>query len=200
MDDEGNRFQVWLDCQANYAFRRVMNISPKGPRVETQVSEYSEPKRGIFVPAKAERIVFGASKSIINVTDIKINESVEPSVFSTAVRPGTVVLNRADGRVYKAGPQGTPDTVVGQIAEAAPTAEAPMAATPLAADTPGWWSPRRIGLIVSALLGIGALAVILRRRATARDATRTKRERGESVLRHSGQFICLWTRPAGEYV
>ncbi len=167
-DGEGNGFQIWLDVNTNYLFRRIVNIGPKGPRLEIQILEYTEPKLGVFCPSRAEKIIPKVTKSILTISDIRVNEPIPESVFSTKLPSGTQVVNHAEGKVYEVNQSGRPEKVVGRIIEPPPTnasePEAGTAPTPLLADEPKAFSWSRIVLAASVAFAVAGGVIWYRRR------------------------------------
>ncbi|MBX9581778.1 MAG: hypothetical protein K2X87_15855 [Gemmataceae bacterium] len=168
MDGNGNRFEVWLDVGANYLFRRIRTVLRGDPSLECRISEYAEPKPGVFVPARAERVVFRASRCVLTVSDIRVNEPIPASLFDTRLPAGTRVTDHEEGKIYEVGAIGIPEKVVGRVIFTPPinsSMSTSLAATPLDADEPGRWSWPRVLLGVSILLVVGGLVVRQRRRA-----------------------------------
>jgi hypothetical protein len=168
VDDQGNRFRVWLDVNVNYLFRRIENIGPDGPRVITRVLEYVEPKPGIFCPCRGERTLPKVQSTLFTVSDIRVNEPIADTSFSTLLPKGTRVIDHSEGKVYEAGESGRADKVIGRIIESSPHDSTDSeTATPLLADEPRTFSWPRIVLAASLACAIAGCIVRYRRRKLA---------------------------------
>lgn len=170
MDDRGSRFEIWLDVGTNYLFRRIVSTPRGKPGLEFRMSEFKEVKPGLFCPTKAERVLYRGTKTRVEITDVRMNDPVPDAVFEVRLPPGGLLTDETDGKVYKAGADGRPGPVVGRVV--LPVADAskpspPLAATPLTADEPGWWTWPRVLALASATLGIGGAVVWARRRRAA---------------------------------
>ncbi len=167
-DGEGNGFQIWLDVNANYLFRRIVKLGPDGPRLEIRILEYAEPKPGIFCPCRAEKIIPKVARGTLTVSDIRVNEPIPESLFDTKLPSGTHVVNHAEGKLYEVGQSGRPEKVVGRIIESSPVnssdPEAGTMPTPLLADEPKQFSWSRIVLASSIALAVAGAVLWYRRR------------------------------------
>lgn len=170
-DSGGNGYQVWLDVGANYLFRRVVKAGPKGPQIDIWIREYAEPKPGVFCPVRADHVMPKLTRSLVTLTNVKLNEPVPDSLFSTDLPAGTRVVNHDEGKVYEVTASGKPDKVVGRVIEPQPVnASNPAsgtAPTPLLADEPKTLSWSRVILAASVLLAVAGVVLRYRRRAAA---------------------------------
>ncbi len=164
MDAEGSKFEIWLDIGTNYLFKRIVSTPRGKPGLEFRMSEFKEIKKGIFCPTKAERILYRGTKTRIELTDIRVNDPIPDSVFDVRLAPGGLFTDESDGKVYKAGSDGKPGSVVGRVVLPAGEATSPaptLAATPLNADDPVWWSWPRVLAIASVIVGLGAVVCVV---------------------------------------
>ncbi len=168
MADDGSRIQVWLDPAANYLWRRIRNTPRGKPGADLRVVTFAEPVPGVFCPSRTEKIVHGATKVVLTISDIKIDPPIPPKTFKPDLPPGSVINNELDGKVYVVGEGGkqkvfSSQTAPAQIINAHDPASG-TAPTPLFADEPRQFSWSRIVLIASVLFALAGVALLYRRR------------------------------------
>ena len=121
LDGKGNGFQIWLDVNANYLFRRIVQLVPTGHG--TRISEFwnmSSRNPGSFVPVAGKNLPKAYRSVFTLLRHPRHSDPVPESLFSTSLPQGTRVLDHSERKVYEVGPGGRPETVVGRVIRQTP--------------------------------------------------------------------------------
>jgi hypothetical protein len=175
------RLQIWFDPSFNYLARKqLMTWVRNGLELGGEVSilSYSEALPGIFIPLRSQIQRLTDRKpvhtTVVALSDVRVNEPIEPSVFRMDIPAGTLYTDNIEGKRYHVDARGFPQGAVSsaprerRYSMAGANDQAPGVQT--SSDTSAITSWLII-VTVSSLVGLGFLAWAWRyRRARARSA------------------------------
>jgi hypothetical protein len=109
---------AWFDAGVNYLVRKIRNEnSDTGLKREQEITEFREALPGIFFPIRAagrsaNRAGQLTLESIAEVKVLRVNETIDSSVFELAFPKGTAVADEIKGIRYVAEDDEQPGTAV----------------------------------------------------------------------------------------
>lgn len=163
---------AWFDPTVNYLVARyVGNNSNSGIRDEHVVKNFLEPEPGVFFPAAVHYKVRGGDKLTLEtsvvVKSIRINDKIEPNVFSLVFPKGTAVTDEIAGVRYVSLADETPDTSHG-VRTLPPKSKGRIQhATGQAPIEPTKWSSIAYWIVALLVMSCGGFLIIKRFRTNS---------------------------------
>lgn len=153
---------AWIDPSVNYLVRRMVLDNPETEsRFEREVREFREGPPGVFFPVRIHHrsIHKGALMSEANlvVSELRINEAIDPAKLRLTFPKGTYVNDRTKGVEYIAAADESPDPPTGVRPISPQTPGRVQYATGQGPETPSSWQHT---LAWTALAVAGASAMV----------------------------------------
>ncbi len=157
VDKSGRTYELWVDQNRNWLVARCAHVirGPEGEvrwRIEHEVKEWAEVKPSVFVPTLVTDVRrYGGkvvSESVMNIRNIKVNETLPPIPKMPLPSSGVLVYDELDGTYYQADSSGKR---IGEARRVGASYSPPLPSRSekgLVGLPAGWWA-----------LGAGALTI-----------------------------------------
>lgn len=99
-------FEIWMDPGMNHQVRKLITRidGDDGGRTEREIIKFSEVTPGLFFPVESQLNQYQNGKVIAviktKVSDLKVNETIDDSVFELAIPVGASVTDKIAGSTY----------------------------------------------------------------------------------------------------